>query len=98
MLDHVNAAGRDAVTAGSASRDLAVVIPTLNEVGNVRSLLAKLEIALAGISWEAIFVDDNSTDGTDQELEALAKADTRVRVIRRIGRRGLSSAVVEGNS
>lgn len=96
MLDHVNAAGRDDLTSRSVSPDLAVVIPTFNEVGNVRSLIAKLDAALAGILWEAIFVDDDSTDGTEKELEALAKEDPRVRMIRRIGRRGLSSAVVEG--
>ena len=76
--------------------DLTVVIPTLNEVGNVESLLGKLEVALAGIEWEAIFVDDGSTDGTPDLLTRLAQADRRVRMVRRIGRRGLSSAVVEG--
>ena len=53
-------------------------------------------IALAGIEWEAIFVDDGSTDGTPELLTRIAQADRRVRMIRRIGRRGLSSAVVEG--
>ena len=76
--------------------DLSVVIPTLNEVGNVEALLAKLGVALAGIEWEAIFVDDGSTDGTPELLTRIAQADRRVRMIRRIGRRGLSSAVVEG--
>ena len=76
--------------------DLTVVIPTLNEVGNVEPLLDKLEVALAGIEWEAIFVDDGSTDGTPDLLTRLAQTDRRVRMVRRIGRRGLSSAVVEG--
>ena len=79
-----------------AALDLSVVIPTLNEVGNVEALLAKLGVALAGIEWEAIFVDDGSTDGTPELLTKIAQADRRVRMIRRIGRRGLSSAVVEG--
>ncbi|MHB2166099.1 glycosyltransferase [Alsobacter sp. R-9] len=76
--------------------ELAVIIPTFNEVGNVRRLVSSLEAALAGIHWEAIFVDDDSNDGTPDELEALAREDHRVRCIRRIGRRGLSTAVVEG--
>ena len=76
--------------------DLTVVIPTLNEVGNVEPLLEKLGVALAGIEWEAIFVDDGSTDGTPDLLTRLAQTDRRVRMVRRIGRRGLSSAVVEG--
>ena len=76
--------------------ELSVIIPTLNEAGNVEPLLEKLGIALAGIEWEAIFVDDSSTDGTPELLTRIAQSDRRVRMIRRIGRRGLSSAVVEG--
>ena len=79
-----------------APLELCVVVPTLNEAGNVEALLEKLGIALAGIEWEAIFVDDGSTDGTPELLTKIAQADRRVRIIRRIGRRGLSSAVVEG--
>jgi len=75
---------------------LAVVIPTFNETANVPVLLARLAIALAGISWEAIFVDDNSPDGTAELIRAIGIDSTRVRVLQRIGRRGLSSAVIEG--
>jgi len=75
---------------------LAVVVPTLNEVGNVEVLLERLAVALIGIEWEAMFVDDGSTDGTAELLTQIAQQDRRVRLIRRIGRRGLSSAVVEG--
>ncbi|WP_294121872.1 glycosyltransferase family 2 protein [Sphingomonas sp.] len=82
--------------AREAPLELCVVIPTLNEAGNVEALLEKLGIALAGIEWEAIFVDDSSSDGTPELLTKIAQSDRRVRMIRRIGRRGLSSAVVEG--
>jgi dolichol-phosphate mannosyltransferase len=75
---------------------MTVVIPTLNEVGNVEVLLERLGLALAGIEFEAIFVDDGSVDGTPELVTQIAQADRRVRLIRRIGRRGLSSAVVEG--
>ena len=76
--------------------DLAIVIPTFNERRNVPLLIAKLDAALAGLAWEAIFVDDNSPDGTADAARELARRDRRVRVIQRIGRRGLSSACIEG--
>ena len=75
---------------------LAIVIPTFNEKGNVAALVAKLDAALSDTVWEAIFVDDDSPDGTADVARALARTDSRVRVIQRIGRRGLSSACIEG--
>jgi dolichol-phosphate mannosyltransferase len=75
---------------------LAVVVPTLNERENVARLLDLLACALADIEWEAIFVDDGSSDGTPEFLTEVCWRDRRVRLIRRIGRRGLSSAVMEG--
>jgi dolichol-phosphate mannosyltransferase len=76
--------------------ELAVVIPTFNERANVPVLIARLDQALQGRNWEAIFVDDDSPDGTAQAARELARLDKRVRVIQRIGRRGLSSACIEG--
>jgi dolichol-phosphate mannosyltransferase len=75
---------------------LSVVIPTFNERDNVVTLFRRLEKTLAGIPFEAVFVDDNSPDGTWQILRALSREDSRVRCIRRIGRRGLSGACIEG--
>ena len=76
--------------------DLAVVIPTFNERGNVAVMVARLDQALEGRRWEAIFVDDDSPDGTADAARELGRIDSRVRVIQRIGRRGLSSACIEG--
>ncbi len=76
--------------------ELAVVIPTLDERDNIEPIIARLMSALAGIEWEAIFVDDASGDGTPELVARIAAADRRIRLIRRFGRRGLSSAVVEG--
>lgn len=76
--------------------ELAVIIPVLNEAANIAPLLAKLEAALAGIVWEALIVDDDSPDGTAEVSRNLAREDPRVRIVQRIGRRGLSSAVIEG--
>lgn len=76
--------------------ELAVVIPTFKEAGNVGELIRRLQQALAGREWEAIFVDDASPDGTAEMLRGIARTDPRIRVIERIGRRGLSSACIEG--
>jgi dolichol-phosphate mannosyltransferase len=75
---------------------LSVVVPTFNERDNVTVLYRRLEATLAGIPWEVVFVDDNSPDGTWQVVRGLARQDPRVRCIRRIGRRGLSGACIEG--
>ena len=71
-------------------------MPTFNERVNVTKLFEKLQNALTGIDWEVIFVDDNSPDGTSDVVRGLAGQDARVRCIRRIGRRGLSGACIEG--
>ena len=75
---------------------LSVIVPTFNERDNVPALFGRLQTALAGLSFEVIFVDDNSPDGTWDVVRALARADSRIRCIRRIGRRGLSGACIEG--
>jgi dolichol-phosphate mannosyltransferase len=75
---------------------LAIVVPTFNESQNVGLLVDLVDKALPGIPWELVFVDDNSPDGTSEAVRNLALADARVRVIQRVGRRGLSSACVEG--
>jgi len=76
--------------------ELAVVIPTFNERANIPLLIARLDAALAGRQWEAIVVDDDSPDGTADVARDLGRHDPRVRVIQRFGRRGLSSACIEG--
>jgi dolichol-phosphate mannosyltransferase len=78
------------------SLELAIVLPTLNERGNLAPLVERIEGALGGEGWEVLVVDDDSTDGTADEARALALADRRIRVIQRIGRRGLASAAIEG--
>jgi len=73
-----------------------VVIPVLNEEGNIAPMVAALDKALAGIAWEAIYVDDDSRDGTRAAIAAIGRHDPRVRLIHRVGRRGLASAFIEG--
>jgi dolichol-phosphate mannosyltransferase len=75
---------------------ISIVVPSFNEAENVGLLHAALDRALPGLAWEMIYVDDNSPDGTAECARALAARDPRVRVVHRVGRRGLSSACVEG--
>jgi dolichol-phosphate mannosyltransferase len=88
-LVEVPAVARSAAT-------LTVVVPCYNERPNIEPLIARLDAALHGIAWEAVYVDDNSPDGTAAEVRRIAQTDPRIRCIRRIGRRGLASAVIEG--
>lgn len=92
----VNDAESDKPAAGAELPALSIIVPTLNERDNVRELVDRLDRCLAGLKWEVIFVDDDSRDGTIEVLRQLSRGDPRVRMLQRIGRRGLASAVVEG--
>jgi dolichol-phosphate mannosyltransferase len=76
--------------------NLAVIIPTLNERDNIEPLIRALDVALADIPHELVFVDDWSLDGTYQLLVSIARLRPDIRVVGRQGRRGLSSAVIDG--
>jgi dolichol-phosphate mannosyltransferase len=76
--------------------ELTIVIPTLNEQDNITPLLECIADALQGIAWEVIFVDDDSADETMSRVRQASSRDARVRGLHRIGRRGLSSACIEG--
>jgi dolichol-phosphate mannosyltransferase len=75
---------------------LSIVVPTFNESSNVGELVRRLEATLGPTGWEVLFVDDDSPDGTADAVRALAQVDPRIRCLQRVGRRGLSSACIEG--
>jgi dolichol-phosphate mannosyltransferase len=83
-------------SAASSAPLLSVVVPCFNEVDNVEELTLRLGESLQGIQWEVIFVDDDSPDKTNRRIAQMAFRNPQVRLIHRIGRRGLSSACVEG--
>ena len=86
-------------TQNSALRpapEVCVVVPTFNELANVPILVERLRRALVACDWEVVFVDDNSPDGTAAAARAIGEADSRVRCLQRIGRRGLAGACLEG--
>jgi dolichol-phosphate mannosyltransferase len=88
--------GPETLPQAAALPQLSVVVPTFNERDNVTVLYRRLDATLKEVSWEVIFVDDNSPDGTWDVVRGLAQQDSRVRCVRRIGRRGLSGACIEG--
>lgn len=75
---------------------LTLVIPTLNEAPNIEELITRIGDALQDIPWDVVFVDDDSADGTRDLIHSLATSGNPVRCLHRIGRRGLSSACLEG--
>jgi dolichol-phosphate mannosyltransferase len=76
--------------------ELSVVVPAFNERDNVPELIRRLDKSLASSAWEVIVVDDDSPDGTSDAVRQIAQRDHRIRCLQRIGRRGLSSACIEG--
>jgi dolichol-phosphate mannosyltransferase len=82
--------------SGLSSLRLSIVVPTFNESQNVQELLRRIEATLGAKGWEIVFVDDDSPDGTSAVVRDIARADPRVRALQRVGRRGLSSACIEG--
>ena len=90
------ALARAPISAVRPAPELSIVVPTFNERANVPILVERLAAVLAGCDWEVLFVDDNSPDGTAALARALGTSDGRVRCMRRIGRRGLAGACLEG--
>lgn len=73
-----------------------VVVPTFRERENIPLVVERLDSLLGDFEWEVVFVDDDSDDGSAGVLLELSRKHPRVRAIRRIGRRGLASACLEG--
>ncbi len=76
--------------------ELSVIVPTFNESENLPVLVERLRAALQGVAWEMIVVDDDSPDGTAEVARRIGASDIRIRCLRRVGRRGLSGACLEG--
>jgi dolichol-phosphate mannosyltransferase len=76
----------------------ALAVPTLNEAGNIESLLQRVQSALEPLPlfYEVIVVDDGSIDGTPDIVRACSASNSRIRLISRQNQRGLAGAVVHG--
>jgi dolichol-phosphate mannosyltransferase len=88
--------GKQAPTDRPTAPDISIIVPTYNERANIAALVDAVRAALGNIPWEMIVVDDDSPDQTFNEVSKLAREEPRLRCLRRVGRRGLSSAVIEG--
>ncbi len=86
----------DPAAAPASGYGLSVVVPTFNERANIPVLVERVAEALKGEAWQIIVVDDDSPDGTAEAVKAIAATDARVQCIRRVKRRGLAGAVIEG--
>ena len=75
---------------------ISIILPTLNEVDNISSIIKKIINLSGNFLIEIIVVDDASTDGTTSLVKKLSQEDNRIRLINRYGRNGLSSAIKEG--
>ena len=75
---------------------ISIIIPTFNEVKNIRSLINNLANLLNNLDYEIIVVDDDSPDGTANEVNKLMEQNKNIYLISRVGRYGLSSAIKEG--
>jgi dolichol-phosphate mannosyltransferase len=103
-MTNVNLARRDDIATVRQAQEslvtegpeLTLVIPTLNERDNIRPLVDLLDEVLDTVSWEVIFVDDDSSDATAERIRKIGHRDRRVRCLQRIGRRGLTTACIEG--
>ena len=95
-MKDLTTAGADGAAMTPVTPNLSIVVPTFNEAANVPLLIAKLEEVLGGQAWELVFVDDDSADGTAGAIHRASAGKPHIRCIRRVGRRGLSSAVIEG--
>lgn len=81
---------------GGPAPEIGIILPTFNERENLPVLIERIGRALEGEDWEIVIVDDNSPDGTAALARSLGEQDRRIRCIRRIGRRGLAGACIEG--
>jgi dolichol-phosphate mannosyltransferase len=80
----------------SITPEISIVIPVYNERENIELLVKQLHTALADRHWEALFVDDDSPDGSADEIRRISLSDPRIRLILRVEDAGLAKACIQG--
>ena len=91
--------GRNAPHTGSmpeASQEVSIIVPVYDEAGNLEPLQEALVSAMGDRTWEVLYIDDGSRDGSDKELASLANRDPRVRVVHFVRNYGQTAALTAG--
>ena len=78
------------------NQGLSIILPTFNESGSIKGVITSLLNHTKSHAVELLIVDDDSADGTADIVRTLARQDSRIRIIQRVGRSGLASAIKEG--
>jgi dolichol-phosphate mannosyltransferase len=88
----------DPMTVGTSQPRVAVVVPTYNERENIPEFTKRLEPVLRSMGGRmtVLFVDDNSPDGTGDEVRGLMKSSPAYSLLEREGKKGLGTAYVDG--
>jgi dolichol-phosphate mannosyltransferase len=96
LLSSLSIPASNTVEKHNYTIELSIIVPTFKEIDNIGELVKRVCNCLHGIAWEIVFVDDDSPDGTADRVREMARTHSQVRCLHRIGRRGLSSACIEG--
>jgi dolichol-phosphate mannosyltransferase len=73
-----------------------IIIPTYNELENITTLVPEILAKYKNLELDILIVDDNSPDGTGKFVEELAQNNSRIKLIKRVGKLGLGTAYIEG--
>ena len=92
--ERISVASADA--ASGQRLGVSIVLPTFNERGTIAGLIERLLALRHRFALELLVVDDDSPDGTAELVRRIARREPRVRLVRRVGRAGLASAIKEG--
>ena len=92
----MNNVSSSAADITNKSQGLSIILPTFNESGSIKQVITALLDLTQYRPIEILIVDDDSIDGTAEIVRFLAREDSRIRIIQRVGRSGLASAIKEG--
>ncbi|MDG1030875.1 MAG: glycosyltransferase, partial [Alphaproteobacteria bacterium] len=84
------------VADASEKVEISVLVPVMNEAGNIRPLMNEIAAVFAGRSFEILYINDGSTDNTAKELAEAGAAIPELRILNHENRSGQSAALRSG--